>query len=80
MLKPFFDHFAGTFDVLLASHEDEDVAGGVREMDLQRLLDGGIDVVLAWRLAEEDIDREGTPRDGEARRVVEEARELCEPV
>ena len=40
-------------DVFLAGHEDEDVAGRLREVDLHRLLDRALDVVLARRLGEE---------------------------
>eukprot|EP00966_Prymnesium_polylepis_P067166 1559368-Prymnesium_polylepis.1 len=37
---------ASAEDILLASHEDEDVAGRLGEMDFQRLLDGSLDVIL----------------------------------
>lgn len=64
-------------DVLLTRHEDEDIASGMREVNLQGLLDGAVNIVFAWRLAEEDVDGESSTRDREAGRVVEEAGELC---
>lgn len=48
----------------------------MRDVDLERLLDGAIDVVFAGRLAEEDVDWEGTTRDREAGSVVVELGEL----
>lgn len=71
------DDIARDFDVLLARHEDQDVARRVRDVDLERLLDGRVDIVLARRLAEEDVDGEGATRDREAGGVVVEARELA---
>ena len=50
-------------DVFLAGHEDEDVAGRLREVDLHRLLDRALDVVLARRLGVEDVDGEGAAGD-----------------
>ena len=76
MLKPFFDHFAGTFDVLLASHEDEDVAWWMRQVDLESLLDSAVNVVFAWRLAEKLVHRESPTRNSEGGSVIVEGREL----
>jgi hypothetical protein len=67
---------AGDLNVLLTSHEDENVAGRVRDVDLERLLDGAVDVVLARRLREEDVDGEGSTRDGVAGSVIVELGEL----
>ena len=57
----------GDLDVLLTGHEDEHVPWRVRQMDLEDLLDGAVDVVLARRLAVEDLDRERSSGDGERR-------------
>jgi hypothetical protein len=70
-------YLAGHLDVLLARHEDENVAGRGLQVDLQRLLDGGVHVVLHRVLAEEDLDREGPSGDGEGGDVAEEHRELA---
>lgn len=51
--QPFpFPCLAGGLNVLLASHEDQDVARGVGQVDLQRLLHRRFDVVLLRRLGE----------------------------
>lgn len=50
----------------------------MRDVDLESLLDGAVDVVLAGRLAEEDVDGEGSTGDREARSVVVELGELEE--
>ena len=68
--------FAGDLDVLLAGHEDEDVALVLREVHLDGLLDGGVDVVLDVVLGVEDVDGEGAAGDGEAGDVAEEVGEL----
>ena len=68
--KLTLNDLAGHFDILLSGHEDEDVTRRKREMDLQDLLDGAVDIVLARRLRVEDLDREGTSGDREARRVT----------
>ena len=70
-------YLAGHLDVFLARHEDEDVAGGRLEVDLQGLLDGGVDVVLDRVLAEEDFDGEGASGDGEGGDVAEEHGEFA---
>ena len=55
-------------------------------MDLQDLLDCAVHVVLAWRLRVENLDRECTTGDSEARCVAVELGELinalsiCVPV
>jgi hypothetical protein len=49
----------------------------MRNVNLQRLLDGGIDVVLAGGFREEDVDGEGATWDGETGGVVVEFGELC---
>ena len=46
------------------------------EVDLQSLLDGGVYVVLYGVLTEEDLDWEGTTRDGVHRDVTEEVGKL----
>ena len=74
--KLTLDDLAGHFDVLLSGHEDEDVTRRKREMDLQDLLDGAVDIVLARRLRVEDLDRESTTRDGEAWCIAIEVGEL----
>ena len=76
VLQLTLDDLAGHFDVLLSGHEDEDVTRREREMDLQDLLDGAVDIVLARRLRVEDLDRERPARDGERGRVAIEGREL----
>ena len=45
-------------------------------MDLEHLLHGAVDVVLARRLGVEGFDGESTTGDGEAGRVAIELREL----
>ncbi len=75
---PTLHNLAGYLDVFLPGHEDEDVARREREMDLQDLLDGAVDVVLARRLRVEGLDRERPPGDGERRRIPIERRELQE--
>ena len=65
VLKLTLNDLAGHFDILLSGHEDEDVTRRKREMYLQDLLDGAVDIVLARRLRVEDLDRESSPRDSE---------------
>ena len=50
LLKPLVDHLTGDFDVFLTGHEDEDIAGREGEVNLEDLLDGGVDIVLAGDL------------------------------
>jgi len=45
-------------------------------MDLEDLLDGRVDVILARRFAVEDLDGEGSTRDGEGWSSTVELREL----
>ena len=45
-------------------------------MDLEDLLHGAVDVVLTGRFGVEDLDREGTTRNSEARCIAVELREL----
>lgn len=58
----FKHHLAGAQDVFLPSHEDQDVACRLREVDLQRLLDGRLHVVLARLLGINDIHGESAAR------------------
>lgn len=48
----------------------------MRDVNLEGLLDGAIDVVLARRFAEQNVDGEGTSRNGVAWSVVVELGEL----
>lgn len=50
----------GYLDVLLSSHEHEDIAWWQRQMDLQNLLYGTIHVVFTRRFGVEHFNREGT--------------------
>lgn len=75
--QPLGQDLAGDLDVLLAGHEDQDVARGRLQVDLQRLLDGRVHVVLDRVLAEEGLDGEGAPGDGERGHVAEEHGELA---
>ena len=52
------------------------LTGHASEVDLQRLLDGGVDVVLHRVLAEEQLDGERATGDAVHRHVAEELREL----
>ena len=79
-MKRTLDDLTSDFDVLLSSHEDEDITRRKRQVDLQHLFDGTVDVVLTWRLGVEDLDRERPARDGERGRVAIEGRELNESV
>ena len=65
-------------DILLAGHEDENVSGGIGQVDLQDLLDGTVDVVFAWRLAVEDFDGESPAGNRVGRGITKETRELQE--
>lgn len=67
---------ASDLDILLTRHENEDVARGMRDVDLQRLLDGAVDVILTGRLAEQDVNWERSTGDGVAGSVVVELGEL----
>ena len=63
-------------NVLLACHEHENIAWRQGQVNLQYLLDCTIDVVLAWRLRMEDLDRESTTWNGETRGIAVKAGEL----
>ena len=64
-------------DILLPSHEDQDITSWMREMNLQRLLDCTVDIVFARRFAEQYIHWKCSARNSEAWRLVVEVRELC---
>jgi len=61
--QPLADALAGGEDVLLPRHKDEDVALGLREVDLDRLLDGRLEVVLLRHFGVQNVDREGAAWD-----------------
>jgi hypothetical protein len=46
-------------------------------VDLEDLLDSAVYIVLTWRFAVEDLDRESPTRNGVGSGVTEEGRELC---
>ena len=52
---------AGGLNLLLASHENEDVPGGMTQMNGNGLLHSSLHIVLLRRLAEEGFHREGAP-------------------
>ena len=63
-------------DLLLAGHEDEDVAAARRvAVELEAAGDGGLGVVVDGRRRVEDVDGVGPPGHADDGRVVEEAGE-----
>ena len=52
-----FFYLARGLDVLLPRHEDQDVSGRTRKVDLESLLHGGFDVVFLRRLREVPVAR-----------------------
>ncbi|SRR5258708_1170083 len=52
-------------DILLPGHKYQNVPRRKRQVDLEHLLDGAVNVVLARRFGGEDFDWEGSTRDGE---------------
>ena len=71
-----FNDLACCLDILLTRHEHQDIALRTRQVDLQHLLDGRVDIVFARGLAVKDLDREGTSGNGELGCTAKEAREL----
>lgn len=74
--QPLSHHNARDLDVLLARHENENVAGRVREVHRERLLDRRLDIVLVGRARKEHVDRKCAARNVEDRNVAKEARKL----
>lgn len=71
-----FNNLTRRLDILLTCHEHQDITLRTGQVDLQHLLDGGIDIVFARRLAVEDFDGEGTTGDGKLSCTAKEARKL----
>ena len=63
---------AGGLNLLLASHEDEDVPFRVPQVDGNGLLHSSLHIVLLGGLAEQGLNREGAPRDLEDWHAAEE--------
>jgi hypothetical protein len=62
----------------LTSHEDEDITGRLRNVNLEDLVDGAVNVVFAWCFGEEDIYWEGSAGDLELRcATVERGEAFC---
>ena len=76
MRQSLVDDLARNLDILLSSHEDQDITWRERQVNLQHLLDGAVDVVFAGRFCVEYLDGEGSPWDGEGRCVAIERGEL----
>jgi hypothetical protein len=74
--EPTLDHLARYLNILLSSHENKNIAGGKREMNLEDLFNGAVDVVLAGRLRVECFHRESAPGDSVCWGVSIEHREL----
>jgi hypothetical protein len=70
------NHSACHFDVLLPSHENQNISHRHRKMDLQNLLNSAVDVVLTRSSTMEDLDRERSAGDGVVGRLTEELGEL----
>ncbi len=69
-------HLTGDLNILLASHEHQDITRWKRKMYLQYLLDRTVDIVFTGRFGMENLHRECTARDGESGRIPVERREL----
>lgn len=71
--KRAFDNLTGYFNILLPGHEDQDIPGRVRQMDLESLFDRAINVVLTRCFAEQYVHRKRSPGNGKIQRIIKEA-------
>lgn len=67
---------ASSLDILLTRHEHQDITLRHRQMNLQDLLDGAIDIVLTWGFTMINLDRERTSWNRICRRIPKELRKL----
>jgi len=70
------DNLASDFDVLLASHKDQNIAHRLGKMNLENLLDRTVDVVFTRRPGVRDVDGESATWNCEGWSIAVEAREL----
>lgn len=67
LFQSFSDQNASCLDVFLPSHEDENVACSVFEVDRQSLLDRSLNVIIEKRFAKVNVNLESASRNMEDR-------------